>query len=551
MAQAKMVDISSVSQKPKTKKPVIIATVIIAAVLVGVVGGVFAKQIYKEYQHQKQVAAAIDIPVFYQGITVAGVDLSGKTMEEAKAAVSKTEPGLRDKYDIKITYQGQSWKLTEDDFTFNFNTDTVLKEAYAYGREGDREQRYQQVTALKTTPKAFNIAHTMNYDSLDAKLKEIAKGISYAAVDATVVSFDAKTATFRYADGKNGLSVDENRLYTQVEKIINDSKTGTVEVPTAAVPFSKTIAEVKSHLQKLGTYSTTSTNSAAGFHNMTLALSKINGTCVPAGGTFSFHQIVGNSDKAHGFREAGAILNGKLIQADGGGICQTSTTIYGAALRSNMKITQRSNHTLQSTYCPIGQDAAVSYPELDFKFQNPTEYPIYIVTSTKGRVLTATFYGYQSPDYDTIAVTSQKTATIPAPTTPKYTVDKTLAKGVIKLESKARDGARATAQRVFYKNGVVVKTENLSASYYRAQPAYYAIGPGTEVGASVPTVTKPSSSKPAGSAASAPANSAQPPASSAPQSPAGSSQPAGSSSESASSASASPDSDLNNVVIPD
>ncbi len=543
MAQAKMVDISSASQKHKAKKSVIITTVIIGAVLIGVAGGVFAKQLYKEYQHQKQVAAAIDTPVFYQGITVAGVDLSGKTMEQAKAAVSKVEPGLRDKYDIKITYQGQNWKLTEDDFTFNFNTDTVLKEAYAYGREGDREQRYQQVNSLKTTPKTFSIAHTMNYDSLSAKLKEITKGISYAPVDATVASFDAKTAKFSYADGKNGLSVDENRLYTQVEKIINGSKAGTVEVPTAVVPFNKTIAEIKSHLQKLGTYSTTSTNSSTGFHNMTLALSKINGTCIPAGGTFSFHQIVGNSDKAHGFLEAGAILNGKIIQADGGGICQTSTTVYGAALRSNMKITQRSNHTLQSTYCPIGQDAAVSYPELDFKFQNPTDYPIYIVTSTKGRVLTATFYGYQSPDYDAIAVTSQKTAAIPAPTTPKYTVDKTLAKGVIKLESKARDGARATAQRVFYKNGVVVKTENLSASYYRAQPAYYAIGPGTEVGASVPAVTKPSSSKPASSASA--------PASSAPHSSAGSSQPAGSSSENASSASASPDSDLNNVVIPD
>lgn len=518
MAQAKMIDISSASQKSKAKKPVVITTVIVAALLVGVIGGAYAKQIYKEYQHQKQIAVAIDGPAFYEGISVAGVDLSGKTMEEAKAAVSKVEPSLRDQYDINITYQGQSWKLTENDFDFIFNTDTVLKEAYSYGREGDREQRYQQVIDLKTTPKSYNIAHTMNYDNLNAKLKDFVKDIPYDAVDATVASFDTKTATFSYTDGKNGLTVDENKLYGQVEKIINGSKTGTVEVQTTVVPFSKTIAQVKSHLQKLGTYSTTSTNSAAGFHNMTLALSKINGTCVPAGGTFSFHQIVGNSDKAHGFLQAGAILNGKLIQADGGGICQTSTTIYGAALRSNMKITQRSNHTLQSTYCPIGQDAAVSYPELDFKFQNPTEYPIYIVTGTKGKVITATFYGYQSPDYDTIAITSQKTVNIPAPTTPKYTVDKTLAKGVVKLDSKARDGARATAQRVFYKNGAVVKTENLQASYYRAQPAYYSMGPGTVVGSSVPTVTSPASSKPASSAPSAPASSAPPAVSSSPQS---------------------------------
>ncbi len=545
MAEAKMIDISSRTPNSKARKRAIIAVVMIAAIVIGAVGGVFGKKIYKEYQHQKQIAEALDVKTFYQGITVEGVDLGGKTMEEAKAAVSKVEPGLRDKYDIKITYQGQQWKLTEDDFVFNFNTDTVLKEAYSYAREGDREECYRQVTELKTTPKTYNISQTMNYDSLNSKLKEMVKGIPYAAVDATVASFNTKTATFSYADGKNGLSVDENRLYTKVEEIINGSKSGTVEVPTAVVPFSKTVAEIKSHLQKLGTYSTTSTNSATGFHNMTRALASINGTCVPAGGTFSFHKIVGNSDKAHGYLEAGAILNGRLIKADGGGICQTSTTIYGAALRSNMKITQRSNHTLQSTYCPIGQDAAVSYPELDFKFQNTSEYPIYIVTGTKGKVLTATFYGYQSPDYDMIAITSQKTETIPAPTTPKYTVDKKLAKGVIKLDSKARNGSRATAQRVFYKNGTVVKTENLQSSYYRAQPAYYSMGPGTpvspgtSVNSSAPASTKPSVSKPASSAPHSTAPST--PHSSVPSSSAANSQP-----ENPSSGSEDP-----NVVIPD
>nr|WP_319489805.1 VanW family protein [uncultured Caproiciproducens sp.] len=506
MIGANMIDISSGVSKPGRKKGTIIAAVIAGVVLLGAVGGIFGKQMFEEYQHQKLVASVIDVDTFYKGIKVAGVELGGKTMEQAKAAVTAVEPGLRDKYDIKIVYKDKIWQLTEDDLNFQFNTDTVLKEAYAYARTGDREQRYQQVVALQTTPKAYSVTNTMNYDNLDAKLKETVKGIAYDPVDATVASFNSATATFSYADGKNGLAVDENKLFTQVEAIINGAKSGTVDVPTKVVPFSKTIAEVKSHLQKLGTYSTVSTNNANGTHNMALALSKINGACVPAGGTFSFHGVVGNSNKANGFLEAGAILNGRLIQADGGGICQASTTIYGAALRSNMKITQRSNHTLQSTYCPIGQDAAVSYPELDFKFQNPTDYPIYIVTSSKSKTMTVTFYGYQSPDYDSIVITSQKTETIPAPTTPKYTVDKTLAKGVIKLDSKARAGARATAQRVFYKNGVIVKTENLSSSYYRAQPAYYSIGPGTTVSGNVTS----SSSKPASSSAKPASSSAKP-----------------------------------------
>lgn len=516
MTEAKMIDISSGAPKPRKKKYVA-AIAITAVILLGAGGALFGKQLYKEYQHQQQVASVIDVDTFYSGIRVAGVDLGGKTMEQAKAAVEAAEPNLRPPYDIRLTYGGQSWQITEKDLKFQFNTDSVLKEAYSYARSGDREERYQQILALGKSPKDFQLESTLDDDSLKAKLKEITGTINRAPVDATVASFNAATGQFSYADGKDGIAVDEDALYSDVMKIAGGSGSGSVAVNAKTVPFNKTIAEVSSHLQKLGTYSTTSTNNAAGTHNMKLALSKINGTCVPAHGTFSFHRVVGNSNRANGFLEAGAILNGRLVKAYGGGICQASTTIYGAALRSNMKITQRSNHTIQSTYCPIGQDAAVSYPELDFKFQNPTDYPIYIVTGIKGKVMTATFYGYQSPDYDRIEITSQKTESIPAPTTPKYTVDNTLAKGQIRLDSKARVGARATAQRLFYKNGVIVRTEQLPSSYYKAQPAYYSIGPGTSVNGIVSSggpssaassskpqenQSKPSSSKPESSSSS-------------------------------------------------
>lgn len=184
-----------------------------------------------------------------------------------------------------------------------------------------------------------------------------------------------------------------------------------------------------------------------------------------------------------------------------------------------MQIVQRSNHTIPSSYVKIGQDATVSYPSLDFKFKNPTDYPVYIVTSTKGRTLTATFYGYQSPDYDNIQVTSQITQTIPAPTAPKYTVDKTLAAGATRLDSKAKNGYRATAQRIFYKNGKVVKTEALSSSYYPAHPAYYSVGPGGSAASSKPSSQAPAQTPSSQAPAQTPSSQTSPaPSSSSPPS---------------------------------
>jgi vancomycin resistance protein YoaR len=259
---------------------------------------------------------------------------------------------------------------------------------------------------------------------------------------------------------------------------------------------------MKSHMQKLGTYSTYSTNNANGNHNMRLALSKVNGLAVEPGATFSFDATTGNSTNAsNGYLKAGAISGGKHIEEYGGGICQASTTIYGAAIRSNMEIVSRSNHLWASTYCPIGLDATVSYPYLDFKFKNPTKYPVYIVAGMSGTKLTVTFYGYQSPDYDSIQVTSKQTESIPMPAA-VYKTDNSLAPGTKKLDVKGNGGRRATAQRIFYKNGSVVKTEALPSSYYSPVAPVYLVGPsGTTTPSTSTASSSSSSSSPAASTA--------------------------------------------------
>lgn len=485
----------------KKKKHIILACTIPAVVLVLAAGAFLFNRFYTQNQETAKISSVIDATTFYKGIVVQGIDLGGKTMEQATDAVKALEPSLRDKYDITVKYKDKNWKITEDDFVFTFDTEQVLKEAYAYARSGSSEERYKMITALAVTPKTYQVSHTMTYDALKTKLSKMVKGIAVAPVDATVASFDPNTATFSYKDGKDGLSVNENKLYEDVVKLINGSKTGTVELETAAIPFSVTSAQIKSHMQKLGTYSTYSTNNANGNHNMRLAFSKINGSVIQPGAVFSFHQTVGNSSTAaSGFLKAGAIVGGKHVEDYGGGICQTSTTIYGAAIRSNMEIVTRWNHLWPSTYCPIGLDATVSYPDLDFKFKNPSKYPVYLITTMSGTKLTATFYGYQSPDYDKIEVTSKQTETIPMPA-PIYKKDSTLPVGTTKLDVKGNGGRRATAQRIFYKNGAVVKTEALPSSYYSPVASVYLVGTaGSTPSTSKPTV--PSSSTASSSTAS-------------------------------------------------
>ena len=487
-------------KKTLPHKKLIAVLSIAAAVCAGVciVGWKLAFDRAQAAKEATSMVSVLDTDRFYNGISVQGVNVGGMTMQQAQKAVQAKQASAIGIYSIKITHGSESWELTQKDMAFTYNTDAVLKEAYAYGRTGSRETRYLQVEALKTNPKSYQITASPDEKKLQQKVNAIAAKVARAPQDPIITSMSS-SGNFQYKDGVNGLSVDTKALWSGVKAILDGKHTGTVEMQTAAAPFTKTIADINSHMKKLGSFSTVSTNNYNGTYNMEKALLAVNGTCVPAGGTFSFLGTVGPCDQAHGYLSAGAIYGGKHIEEYGGGICQSSTTIYGAALRSGMQVVERYNHSVPSTYCELGQDATVSYPGVDLKLKNATDYPIYIQTYTNGRTLTAVMYGYRPDSYDSIDIVSQADQTIPAPSTPTYTEDSSLGCNEVELEQRARTGYRASARRVFKLNGNTVRTEYLNSSYYPATAAVYSYGPGTDSSKTGGSSSESSSSKAASS----------------------------------------------------
>jgi vancomycin resistance protein YoaR len=456
----------------------IIAAVIAAIVVcVGAATAIFVKN-KQDTEHKNEMEATLNTDKFYGGISVQGVDVSGMTMDEAEKAVKEQEGSAAGTYHIVITCGDKQWELTQTDMSFSYDTQDVLKKAYAVGRSGDLETRYKTVTDLKIKPESFTLTAKLDEDDLKAKVMKIAAEVEKPAAEPTVSAFSVSSG-FTFKDGTDGVSVDKDSLWNDVKAVADGSHAGTVAMKTTAVPCKTSLSSLKQHMKKLGTFSTVSVNNENGTYNMKKALLLANGTKIEAGATFSFFNTVGPCDRANGFRIAGAISNGRHVDSYGGGICQASTTIYGAALRSGMEVVERYNHSIPSAYCEIGQDATVSYPYTDMKVKNTTNYPMFLVTSTSGRKLTATFYGYQPDDYDSIDIVSQVDKTYPAPTEAKYIEDSSLAANVIRLEQSAKRGYVASARRIYMKNGKTVKTEFLNSSTYPAMPAYYSYGPGT------------------------------------------------------------------------
>lgn len=158
--------------------------------------------------------------------------------------------------------------------------------------------------------------------------------------------------------------------------------------------------DLKEHLfaDSLSSYATKITGRQNRLVNVSLAAEKCNGTILLSGEEFSFNKTVGAQNAQTGFKKAGATLNGKPVQAYGGGICQVSSTIFAAALFANLEIVERWEHDYVSSYIAAGMDAAVAWNELDFRIANNTSYPVRIDVDYRDGYLTVTIRGTKTDD---------------------------------------------------------------------------------------------------------------------------------------------------------
>jgi len=147
-------------------------------------------------------------------------------------------------------------------------------------------------------------------------------------------------------------------------------------------------------------------------HNATLSLKKLDGAAVPPGATFSFNDVVGTWSRDAGYVRAPVSYNGQLITSWGGGVCQTSTTLYNAALLAGMEITERHRHRFAPSYVPPGRDAAVAYSDIDLAFRNPHPWPVRIGTRVENGRLVVEFYGERALE-GSIAVVQQVAESTP------------------------------------------------------------------------------------------------------------------------------------------
>lgn len=228
---------------------------------------------------------------------------------------------------------------------------------------------------------------------------------------------------------------------------------------------------------------------AGRIHNVVSAAKTINDMVLKPGDIFDYEKVIAETEKEYGFQEAPVIFNGKLVPGIGGGICQVSSTLYNAVLRTGLEVVERRNHSLPVAYLPIGLDATFSEGYINFRFKNTTGKNLLIRTSAENNQLIIKLFGTMEKNVSYKMET--KTVQIIQPTV-KYVKNASLPVGSQETIQKGKQGYKVESYRIKLVDGKEVSREKMYVDTYKSQPTLIA----TNSGGQNPSSEKPSNPEP-------------------------------------------------------
>ncbi len=200
-------------------------------------------------------------------------------------------------------------------------------------------------------------------------------------------------------------------------------------------------------------------------HNAQLAAQALHGKVIPPGGTFSFNKCVKSWTWDRGYLKAPVSYNGDLVRAYGGGVCQTSTTLYNVALLAGLPILERHHHVFAPSYIPPGRDAAVAQYDIDLRFRNPYRWNITLQASATGSRIEVRILGQESPPL-AVRLDSEVLSTTTPNRLTREVSWRSSPRTRVFVRNPGAVGYRVVTYRSFVGNGSEQKRERLSDDTY-------------------------------------------------------------------------------------
>jgi vancomycin resistance protein YoaR len=245
----------------------------------------------------------------------------------------------------------------------------------------------------------------VNRGRLGESLSEVFGALTVEPVEADYVVNGTEVSV---TPGETGRRVEEERLVEDMASGLFEGDRA-YEVPVVAAEPKLTTAEARrmKPTTLLGEYSTnylTYDDSPGRVENLEISSNAVNDTMLAPGEVFSFNELAAPLDYA----ETKVIQRGRVDTAEGGGLCQVSSTLYMAVNLAGLEPVERQPHYAELPYIRPGFDATVWFGAIDFKFRNNNDSYVLVkesVDRTTGDV-TAEIWG--RPNGKQVEMSSEK-----------------------------------------------------------------------------------------------------------------------------------------------
>ena len=407
---------------------------------------------------------------YLPGIAVDGIDLGGMTREEASALFESRKQARQQAFSVVVQSGERRWRITEDEVPMSFEITDALEAAFVPGHTGTREERLAEIDRVAREGLSFETGYGIDTSPVAGLVEVIASSLERESVNATLDAFDMDTLTFSYREGESGVRVDRVKLERDILSAIEkEEQDAVVTVETETIPPEITAKDLEGRFGLMSTFTTNTTTDRDRNKNIDISAQALNGQMVSPGETLSFNGCTGKRTYEKGYREAHAIVGGVLVDDTGGGVCQTSSTLFNAVVRADLEIVKRYAHSWPSIYVPKGEDATVNWPNRDFVFRNSSPYPVFIRAWYEDRQVTVEVYGLLPVDYSRIDLFSETIQTIKPSDDVLYTLDESLPLGTRQAGHSKRTGYLVDTYKVYYDiEGNELRREKLWRTDYPA-----------------------------------------------------------------------------------
>jgi len=308
----------------------------------------------------------------HRGVEVGGLDVGGMSKEEARQAIERQAAATFE----KIDFGSEGFSASGEELGITVDAASAAEEAYSVGREGWTGQRVFEILRAYLAGVQVDTEIEYKQEAARAVIERVAREYYRAPQDATFRVTDDGRVEVKEAE--NGRALDEQGTLTNLDRALANLS---AEVPIAADHpkpdvSSEEIEKLKPE-KVIGEYKTDFLwdSNPSRKANMKLAAEAVNNTVLAPGEVFSFNELAAPLE----YKKAKTFSDGGVGFANGGGLCQVSSTLYMAANYAGLEIVERHPHYAVLPYIKPGFDATVWFGDeggwgvQDMKFKNTTD----------------------------------------------------------------------------------------------------------------------------------------------------------------------------------